>query len=277
MSFFKSTNNRLNFNVGRLYSLVSSMYRNLNFTGLWRYNPLREEYRSLEAELSRINNQFSGEVDKKTRETKEGYDARLQQAISEAKKRISEKAEGQIRGLESRLAKIEYHFGKTKQNLTRIEKLYLKNRSKVTELEEQATAYRSQIKELEEKVKEQTNYMHLYATLVEQEGILKQQRSEQDQIISQLRGDLQAERKTHSILKKSHESQSLAFAAERVNLLNLRGRIEEYKTKLRDLEDDKNFKKLYEAAEQEKKLLERQIRDQENQILLLINKVPSSR
>ncbi len=277
MNFITTTAYKVNSAAKTLFDKVYSVYSQLNFTGLWRYNPLREEHKSLEAELSGLKNRYSGDIEEATREIRKDYEKRFQQAISEAEKRISKEKEGQIRGLESRLDQTQYHFDKTKQNYRRIEELYLGNRDLVTEFEKQIASYLNQIKKLEEKAKEHIGYMYMYQVSVQQEEVLKQQVSELDGKILQLSGELQAGRKTLSILKKSHESQSSSFAAERAKNTRLEEQITEYESRLRELENQANYGELYEDSIQKIKSLEQEIEDQKNRILLLAENLQSAK
>ena len=242
MNFITTAIYKVSSTARTLFDKVYSVYSQFNFTGLWRYNPLREENRSLEAAISNMRNRYSGEIEKKTGEIKRDYEERFRQAISEERERISKKMEGQIRGLESRLTEVQRYFKTIRRTVKKYENLDLSNEARVVELEKKIASYQNSLKE-------QTNYMHMYATTVDQIIDLKQQVPELNEMISQLRGELQAERKTLSILKKSHESQSSSFVAEIVELNRFSGVTEECIIELS--ENEGNYRVFLEALRQE--------------------------
>jgi len=239
--FYNSIVDRLKTDVAALYSKAYSFLDRFDVKGIWKYTPLREKHKSLEAELRRVNNRYRGNIQQKTKEIESQYNEKLQKAILEERERILKERERHVKGLESRLAEIQQRFGATKRKYTHLEGLYLEKKGRVVELEVQIAAYQGHLKGLEGQAKEQTNYMHMYAAAVEQIEAINQQISEQDGITLKLRGESQNQRRRLSELERTCQTQSSSLKVERDKNAQLGQQISKYKSL-------KDYKGPYEEA-----------------------------
>ena len=243
--FYNSIVDRLKTDVAALYSKAYSFLDRFDVKGIWKYTPLREKHKSLEAELRRVNNRYRGNIQQKTKEIESQYNEKLQKAILEERERILKERERHVKGLESRLAEIQQRFGATKRKYTHLEDLYLEKKGRVVELEVQIAAYQGHLKGLEGQAKEQTNYMHMYAAAVEQIEALNQQISEQDGMTLKLREELQTERGRLAKLDRAYQKQDFIITAGKKEAGDLRKKIGEYQSHLRGL---RKYQELYKTA-----------------------------